>query len=209
MVEHQGAPLPHPGATRPLKQVILAAAVSAICFIASPVRAQTVGPAYTTPPSIVYGELYRDVELASIFTDSKTFPDMIPDAPPATIRREYSVAKTAPGFDLAAFVQKHFTGPVPAGPTINPAMPDQHLLDYVTSLWPILQQEETSVPAYSTLQPLPYPYVVPGGRFREVYYWDSYFTMLGLEEDGQHQLAVDLLKNFAFERFRMATAATI
>jgi alpha,alpha-trehalase len=49
------------------------------------------------------------------------------------------------------------------------------------------------------LQPLPYPYVVPGGRFREVYYWDSYFTMLGLEGDGQHQLAVDLLKNFAFE----------
>jgi alpha,alpha-trehalase len=199
MVEHQGARLRQPGTTRSLRQVILAAAVSAICFAASPVRAQTVGPAYTMPPSIEYGDLYRDVELASIFSDSKTFPDMIPDAPPATIRREYSVAKTAPGFDLLAFVQKHFTGPVPAGPTINPAMPDQHLLDYVTSLWPILQQEETSVPAYSTLQPLPYPYVVPGGRFREVYYWDSYFTMLGLEEDGQHQLAVDLLKNFAFE----------
>ena len=199
MVEHQGARLRQPGTTRSLRQVILAAAVSAICFAASPVRAQTVGPAYTMPPSIEYGDLYRDVELASIFSDSKTFPDMIPDAPPATIRREYSVAKTAPGFDLLAFVQKHFTGPVPAGPTINPAMPDQHLLDYVTSLWPILQQEETSVPAYSTLQPLPYPYVVPGGRFREVYYWDSYFTMLGLEEDGQHQLAVDLLKNFALE----------
>ncbi len=47
--------------------------------------------------------------------------------------------------------------------------------------------------------PLPYPYVVPGGRFREVYYWDSYFTMLGLEVDGQHALAVDMLKNFAYE----------
>jgi alpha,alpha-trehalase len=78
-------------------------------------------------------------------------------------------------------------------------MPNQHLLDYMASLWPILQRAETSVPAYSTLQPLPYPYVVPGGRFREVYYWDSYFTMLGLEEDGLHQLAVDLLKIFAFE----------
>ncbi|XNM58954.1 trehalase family glycosidase [Escherichia coli] len=25
---------------------------------------------------------------------------------------------------------------------------------------------------------------MPGGRFREVYYWDSYFTMLGLAESG-------------------------
>jgi alpha,alpha-trehalase len=199
MMEDRGAPLPPPGTTRTLRQVIFTAAVSAICFAAGPVRAQTVGPTYTTPPSIAYGELYRDVELASIFSDSKTFPDMVPDASPAIILREYSAAKTAPGFDLAVFVQKHFTGPTPAGPTVNPAMPDQHLLDYVASLWPILQQAETSVPAYSTLQPLPYPYVVPGGRFREVYYWDSYFTMLGLEGDGQHQLAVDLLKNFAFE----------
>jgi alpha,alpha-trehalase len=40
---------------------------------------------------------------------------------------------------------------------------------------------------------------VPGGRGREVYYWDSYFTMLGLEDDGEHQLALDLLNDFAFE----------
>ena len=195
----QGAALPQPDTTPSLGQVILIAAITAICFAASSVGAQTVGPAYTTPPSIEYGELYRDVELASIFPDSKTFPDLIPDAAPATILHEYGAAKRGSGFDLSAFVQKHFTGPIPPGPIVNPAMPDQHLLDYVASLWPILQQVETSVPAYSTLQPLPYPYIVPGGRFREVYYWDSYFTMLGLEGDGQHQLAVDLLKNFAFE----------
>ena len=124
---------------------------------------------------------------------------MIPDAPPGMILDEYSAAKASPGFDLATFVRKHFTGPTPPGPTINPAPPGQRLLDYVMSLWPILQQAATSVPPYSTLQPLPYPYVVPGGRFREVYYWDSYFTMLGLEDNGQHQLALDLLKDFAFE----------
>jgi alpha,alpha-trehalase len=56
-----------------------------------------------------------------------------------------------------------------------------------------------TVPPYSTLLPLPYPYVVPGGRFREFYYWDTYFTMLGLEQDGQHALAVAMLKDFAFE----------
>ena len=40
------------------------------------------------------------------------------------------------------------------------------------------------------------PYVVPGGRFSEIYYWDSYFTMLGLEESGRHDLALDA-RNFA------------
>ncbi|WP_416060056.1 trehalase family glycosidase, partial [Pseudomonas aeruginosa] len=49
----------------------------------------------------------------------------------------------------------------------------------------------------SSLLPLPKPYVVPGGRFREVYYWDSYFTMLGLAESGQHQRVRDMLDNFA------------
>ena len=54
------------------------------------------------------------------------------------------------------------------------------------------------VPAHSSLLPLPKPYVVPGGRFREVYYWDSYFTMLGLAESGQHQRVRDMLDNFAY-----------
>jgi alpha,alpha-trehalase len=171
----------------------------ALCLDYGRVAAQTLGPGYTTPPSIAYGELYRDVELAAIFPDSKTFPDMIPDAPPEAIVDEYRATKEAPGFDLATFVQQHFTGPTPSGPTVNPAAPGRRLLDYVMGLWPILQQEAISVPPYSTLQPLPYPYVVPGGRFREVYYWDSYFTMLGLEDNGQHQLALDLVNDFAFE----------
>jgi alpha,alpha-trehalase len=178
---------------------LAATVVSILCFASAPAEAQTVVPGYTAPPSIAYGELYRDVELAAIFPDSKTFPDMIPDAAPATIVKEYRVAKGSPGFDLASFVQQHFIGPTPPGPTVNPALPGRRLLDYVRSLWPILQQDATSVPPYSTLQPLPYPYVVPGGRFREVYYWDSYFTMLGLENDGQHQLALDLVNDFAFE----------
>jgi alpha,alpha-trehalase len=178
---------------------LAATVVSILCFASAPAGAQTVGAGYTTPPSIAYGELYRDVELAAIFPDSKTFPDMIPDAAPPTVLDEYRAAKGSPGFDLASFVQQHFTGPTPSGPTVNPALPGRRLLDYVMGLWPILQQEATSVPPYSTLQPLPYPYVVPGGRFREVYYWDSYFTMLGLEDDGQHQLALDFLNDFAFE----------
>jgi len=162
-------------------------------------RAQSVGPDDTPPPSIKYGSLYQAVELASIFPDSKTFPDLVPSATPADIVAAYEAAKALPGFDLADFTSQYFSGPTPAGPTIDPASSGQPLLDYVASLWPALEQTTTTVPPYSTLLPLPYPYVVPGGRFREVYYWDSYFTMLGLEVDGRNELATDMLKNFAYE----------
>ena len=122
---------------------LAATVVSILCFASAPAGAQTVVPEYTAPPSIAYGELYRDVELAAIFPDSKTFPDMIPDAAPATLFEEYRVAKGSPGFDLASFVQQHFIGPTPPGPTVNPALPGRRLLDYVRSLWPILQQDAT------------------------------------------------------------------
>ncbi|STQ11195.1 trehalase [Enterobacter cloacae] len=40
---------------------------------------------------------------------------------------------------------------------------------------------------------------MPGGRFREVYYWDSYFTMLGLAESGHWDKISDMVDNFAYE----------
>jgi alpha,alpha-trehalase len=166
---------------------------------ASAVLAQAVGPADTTPPSIEYGDLYSAVELAPVFSDSKTFPDMIPSEPPDQVLSAYDAAKGTQGFDLTNFVNQYFSGPTPSGPTVNPATTGEHLIDYVESLWPVLEQSAMTVPPYSTLLPLPYPYVVPGGRFREVYYWDSYFTMIGLEASGQHQLAVDMLKDFSYE----------
>jgi len=168
-------------------------------LLATMVHAQSVGPDYPVPPSIEYGTFYRDVELASIFPDSKTFPDLIPATTPANILLNYDAAKAMPGFDLAGFVNQYFSGPTPPGPTVNPASAGQPMLDYIETLWPVLSQSTTTVAPYSTLLPLPYSYVVPGGRFREVYYWDSYFAMLGLEQDGRHDLALSMLKNFAYE----------
>jgi alpha,alpha-trehalase len=162
-------------------------------------RAQTVGPADTTPPSIEYGPLYSAVELAPVFTDSKTFPDLVPNTSPASIVAAYQAAKGTANFDLDVFVAANFTGPTPAGPNVTAAAHGTKLLDYIASLWPVLTQSGATVPASSTLLPLPYPYVVPGGRFREDYYWDSYFTILGLEGDGQTALADDLIGDFAYQ----------
>src|SRR6266852_6496878 len=42
-------------------------------------------------------------------------------------------------------------------------------------------------------------YVVPGGRFNEMYGWDSYFIVVGLLRDGRLDLAQDMVNNFLFE----------
>ncbi len=46
---------------------------------------------------------------------------------------------------------------------------------------------------------LPNRYVVPGGRFNEMYGWDSYFILLGLIHDGHLDLARGMVENFFFE----------
>lgn len=46
---------------------------------------------------------------------------------------------------------------------------------------------------------LPNSYVVPGGRFNEMYGWDSYFILLGLLKDDRIALAKGMIDNFLFE----------
>jgi alpha,alpha-trehalase len=59
-----------------------------------------------------------------------------------------------------------------------------------------VRPEELSAPG---LLYLPNPYVVPGGRFNEMYGWDSYFIVLGLEAEHREPLAKGMVDNFLFE----------
>ena len=43
------------------------------------------------------------------------------------------------------------------------------------------------------------PFVVPGGRFNEMYGWDSYFEGIGLNIDGKYNLSKGMIENFAYE----------
>jgi alpha,alpha-trehalase len=148
------------------------------------------------PPDQLYGELFAAVQNAELFADQKVFVDADPLFHPDQILQNYAAQYASPDFDLAAFVSEHFSLPVEEG-VIPPE--NQSLREHIDWLWPALTRNTTSVPAWSSLLPLPEPYVVPGGRFREVYYWDSYFTMLGLAESGQDELVLDMLQNFAHE----------
>lgn len=44
--------------------------------------------------------------------------------------------------------------------------------------------------------PMKYPFVVPGGRFIEIYYWDTYWTMEGLLVCGMFETAKQMIENF-------------
>jgi alpha,alpha-trehalase len=63
----------------------------------------------------------------------------------------------------------------------------------------VLSLPEKGEPSEPGLLYLPHPYVVPGGRFNEMYGWDSYFILLGLLQDNQVQLAKDMTDNLVFE----------
>ncbi|HKD46681.1 MAG TPA: alpha,alpha-trehalase TreF [Rhizomicrobium sp.] len=152
--------------------------------------------AQSKPPSVAFGDLYQAVELGGIFPDQKTFADAIPDAKPQQIMVEYHKAKTQPGFDLRAFVTAHFkAAPQNAQPIRRQS--GQSVSSYIAAMWDVLSRKPDPPQSYSSLLPLHHPYVVPGGRFSEIYYWDSYFTMLGLIQDGRRDLARDMLANIA------------
>lgn len=161
--------------------------------------ASTVGPAPASrlfDPAQDVGSLFHDVQLARLYPDSKTFADARPLSSPAVIAERYRAAR-ASGAGLRAFVDRYFEIPAPAGAEFH-TDPSRTMEDHIHALWPALTRTPDTVRGWSSLIPLPRAYVVPGGRFREVYYWDSYFTMLGLVESGRTDLVRSMLDNFAY-----------
>lgn len=148
-------------------------------------------------PGRVYGELFVAVQTQRVFADSKTFVDCAPRRPPDRILADYRAHRDAAGFDLARFVHDNFDVQRPPD-SHYVSDPGQSLVDHIDGLWDVLTRDPQAHPAHSSLLPLPQPYVVPGGRFGEVCYWDSYFTMIGLAESGRRDLLKAMVDNFAW-----------
>jgi alpha,alpha-trehalase len=177
-------------------------ALAAGCRSGAPVPRPASGvlpPAASTryDPAHDLGLLFHDVQVSSIFPDSKTFVDARPLVAPAEIAARYAAAPRSASFDVRAFVTRYFELPRSAETAVR-TDPSQTMEQHIRGLWPILTRQPDPADARSSLIPLPHPYVVPGGRFREVYYWDSYFTMLGLVESGRVDLVRSMLDNFSY-----------
>ncbi|MCL6745298.1 MULTISPECIES: alpha,alpha-trehalase [Kosakonia] len=149
------------------------------------------------PPDVLLGPLFSDVQTAKLFPDQKTFADAVPKGDPLMILADYRMQRTQTSFDLRHFVDVNFTLPKEGEKYVPPE--GQNLREHIDGLWPVLTRTTDSAGKWDSLLPLPKPYVVPGGRFREVYYWDSYFTMLGLAESGHWDKIEDMVTNFGHE----------
>lgn len=163
----------------------------ALSALSAPASAQACVQGYPE----LYGRLFEDAQKA--LPDGKWLMDSRPNQPPAGIVAEYENLRTQPGFDLKKFLAEQFTQP-PASEDDYRSDPKHDVREHIDALWKVLERKPGVSDGRTSLLPLPYRYIVPGGRFDEIYYWDSYFTMLGLEESGRHDLAVDMVKNFAW-----------
>jgi alpha,alpha-trehalase len=138
--------------------------------------------------------LFEAVQMQKLFPDGKTFVDCIPKYSPEEINKKYLQQKDLPGFDLENFVLQNFELPVPQSARFS-SDTGKSAAENIETLWTVL----TRMPDRKggSLIPLPHPYIVPGGRFGEIYYWDSYFTMLGLRASGKTEMIENMVKNFA------------
>lgn len=172
------------------------------------------------------GRLFELVQLLHVFGDSKTFPDAPATAEAPAIQAAFDalIGQYAPAlraiaaapegvldaarlldelrYALEQLVREHFDlrGPLPTAPPQSASM-EEHL----AQMWDWLTRCPAAAPERSTLLPLSHPYVVPGGRYVEFYYWDSYFTSIGLLAAGRTDLLqamadnmTDLIRRYGF-----------
>ncbi|WP_419869969.1 trehalase family glycosidase [Chryseobacterium sp. CT-SW4] len=138
--------------------------------------------------------LFDDVQRAKIFEDQKTMTDAIPLYSTSVINGKYDQEKHKEGFDLKSFVLSHFD-------FIKKEVSIQRkdmlpIEEHIEKLWDELTH--TASEEKGTLLKLPKPYIVPGGRFNEFFYWDSYFVMLGLQVSGRVQMMENIVENCSY-----------
>jgi alpha,alpha-trehalase len=141
-------------------------------------------------------EFFHEVQMQQIFPDGKTFVDYVPKKTLTEILAGYDKKKNEDDFDLKTFVEANFDAPVAVG-TAYESNKTKSMEEHLLSLWQVLTRQPDDKNSLSSLIPLPNKYVVPGGRFREIYYWDSYFTIEGLRLSNP-ELAENMVDNFAF-----------
>ncbi|KIJ59066.1 glycoside hydrolase family 37 protein [Hydnomerulius pinastri MD-312] len=170
------------------------------------------------------GSLLQTVNLANIYSDSKTFVDKPTSKSSQQVLSDFAsfnLATVTEG-DIVNFVENDFSGEglELEGAALPEFTPNPAFLNNVTD--PLLKGFAQTVHGYwtqlarttnqsalcdeypggkceSTLIPLNHTFVVPGGRFREQYYWDSYWIIQGLLKSELYDTVNQTLQNFMDE----------
>lgn len=145
------------------------------------------------PPSMLFGTLFEAVQRARLFADSKTFADAVPRRAVRDILADWHTDPPRDTAALKVFVAANFELP-PERDDLPPGR--EPLADHIVGLWSRLTQPPVAARTGGSALAVDHRHVVPGGRFRELYYWDSYFTMLGLARSGRQDLVEDMIAAF-------------
>lgn len=144
------------------------------------------------------GELLLDVQKTNIYGDGKTFVDLVPGKRLKSIKEEYALLKRDPNFDLREFVTRHFYDATEdVYQRAYESSPDHTPLEHIDELWKFLERRNRV--SRGSLLALPHTYIVPGGRFNEQFYWDTYFIMIGLASSGKWKTIEGMMKNYSHQ----------
>uniref|UniRef100_A0A7E4WAJ8 Trehalase n=1 Tax=Panagrellus redivivus TaxID=6233 RepID=A0A7E4WAJ8_PANRE len=167
------------------------------------------------------GPLLDAVMKLSLFNDSKTFVDRPLKRDPLLVKQAFDATFNGTKSEdidkakLRAFVDEHFE---PEGDelvhcdledwqesppqllTIKDKSLQKWAMD-MNAIWKKLcrkmkDEVKTQPDRYSLLY-VPNQFIAPGGRFREFYYWDTYWVIKGLLISGMHKTAKGMIGNFA------------
>lgn len=140
-------------------------------------------------PAELFGPLFSAVQERQILGDGKAFVDAFPRRSAAEIMVAFDRFE---GDDSALrhFVDTHFILP-PHVSQIRATATSIPLREHIRAMWSALARDPTRNEASALA--VRHRHVVPGGRFREIYYWDSFFTMIGLARDGEAMLATGIV----------------
>ncbi len=147
-------------------------------------------------PDEAMGELFAAVQRNKVYDDGKTFTDLVPRGRMKAIQKEYLLARADPNFDLREFVNRHFYEFAPHKEKEFTTDPHATVSQHIHQLWGVLERRNRL--NRGSLLALPYAYVVPGGRFSEQFYWDSYFIMLGLAADNRWDMIEGMMRNYGY-----------
>uniref|UniRef100_A0AC35TYJ2 Trehalase n=1 Tax=Rhabditophanes sp. KR3021 TaxID=114890 RepID=A0AC35TYJ2_9BILA len=162
------------------------------------------------------GPILKAVQEGNLFPDSKYFVDMTLKIDPVTTLKDFEKLGNYSLQQLKTFVHSHFDVP---GTELIPVIPvdwnphskhihkikDQKLKSFAYDLHHLWKDLSRKVKDDVRIHPemysiiyVPNPFIIPGGRFEETYYWDNFWIIKGLLVSEMYQTAKGIIKNLVY-----------
>nr|ABE27189.1 trehalase [Spodoptera frugiperda] len=168
-------------------------------------------------PVYCESELLHRVQMARLFNDSKTFVDLQMNYDQNQTLRDFETLLNDTNQDpsreqLREFVDKYFSDEgeleewTPPDFSNDPkfiyTIKDKALREFaknINDIWPLLarkvKDEVIQNPDRYSLVPITHGFIIPGGRFTEIYYWDTFWIIEGLLISGMQETAKGIIEN--------------